>query len=158
MMSLLLWLGTRTAEVWPQVEAAPKHDQIVDFVCRWIPTIEGIWPCGIPPQHHSWNPYSPQPVPSHPCAEDLARQLLNNAEFRALQLGSWLGTTDGQLISQAVAVGLPPPYRQEFQLIVDALVLATNLQQQHGQQVAGGWAAGIVGTALLGFVLSSRSS
>jgi hypothetical protein len=157
-MSILLWLGSRTAEFWPSAEVPSKHDQIVDFVRGWVPTVEGIWPYRIPPQPYSWNPYSPQPVPSLPTAEDLAHQLLHNTEFRSLQLGSWLGTTDGQVISRAVAVGLASPYRQEFQLVVDALVLAANLQQQHGQKVAGGWAAGVASTVLLRLLLSGRSS
>ena len=38
-----------------------------------------------------------------PTAEQLAEELLGFAEFRALQLGTWLGTTDGQVDATAAA-------------------------------------------------------
>jgi hypothetical protein len=56
-----------------------------------------------------------------PTSQDLAEQWLNNAEFRALQLGTWLNTSDGQILAAAVESVLAPGYREEFELLVDAL-------------------------------------
>ena len=74
--------------------------------------------------------------------------LLGDAEFRALQLGTWLGTTDGEVISQAVAQIIPPFYRPEYDLMVKGLTLAASLQAQEGQQVAGKVALGVIGVGL----------
>jgi hypothetical protein len=53
-----------------------------------------------------------------------------------LRLGTWLGTTDGQIISSAVATVIPPTYRPEYNLVVDGLKLAAELQAQGKQKVA----------------------
>jgi hypothetical protein len=41
-------------------------------------------------------------------AEALAKELLGIAEFRALQLGTWLGTTNGEVITEAAEMVAPP--------------------------------------------------
>ena len=69
--------------------------------------------------------------------EQYAQVLLGDAEFRALQLGTWLGTTDGEVISQAVEQIIPPFYRPEYDLMVNGSTLAASLQSQEGQHVAG---------------------
>jgi hypothetical protein len=80
--------------------------------------------------------------------EDYAQLLLSDAEFRSLQVGNWLGTTDGEIISQAVAQVLPPFYRPEYDFVVNGLTLAANLQAQEGQQVAGKVALSVIGAGL----------
>ena len=93
-----------------------------------------------------------QPYWLHQCTsltpEQYALVLLGDAEFRALQLGTWLGTTDGEVISQAVEQIIPPFYRPEYDLMVKGLTLAANLQAQEGQQVAGKVALGVIGAGL----------
>jgi Domain of unknown function (DUF1883) len=42
-----------------------------------------------------------------PSAEQFARELLGDAEFRARKLGTWLGTPDGEAVSEAVAQVIP---------------------------------------------------
>jgi hypothetical protein len=69
--------------------------------------------------------------------EQLATNLLVDTEWQSLRLGTWLGTTDGQIISNAVAIVIPPTYRPEYNLVVDGLKLAAQLQAQGKQKVAG---------------------
>jgi hypothetical protein len=84
-----------------------------------------------------------------PSYEDLAQELLDTAGFRALQLGSWLGTTEGQVIEQAVAVVIPPMFRPQYALVVNGLMRAAELQQR-GDRRAGAVAVSVL---LLGAVL-----
>jgi hypothetical protein len=60
-------------------------------------------------QGYSWL-YGYYQQPPRLSAEELAQELLGIAEFRALQLGTWLGTTHGQIIAEAVEVVAPPFY------------------------------------------------
>lgn len=95
-----------------------------------------------PPPHYMKLPgYGP---PQRPTAEEIGRWLLQDAEFRALELGTWLGTTDGEIIASAVESFLPPLYRQDVELLVDALKFAADLQQTEGREVAGAWALGSI--------------
>jgi hypothetical protein len=94
-------------------------------------------------QSYDWRP---NPLPS---PEDYARTLLADGEFRALQLGTWLGTTDGEIISQAVAQVIPPFYRPEYDLLVNGLTLAAKLQAQEGQLRAGMIALGVISATLI---------
>jgi hypothetical protein len=84
-----------------------------------------------------------------PTAEQLAEELLGFAEFRALQLGTWLGTADGQVIAEAVEMLAPPLYREDAELLVAALNYAAELQWREGQKIAGRVALGAIGAALL---------
>ena len=63
---------------------------------------------------------------------EVARDLLANAEFRALQLGTWLNTPDGELITAAVEAITPPPYREDIELLAEALKLAAQAQRGEG--------------------------
>jgi hypothetical protein len=71
-----------------------------------------------------------------PTAEDFARELLGDAEFRALRLGTWLGTPEGQAVSEAVAQVIPTDYEPVFTLTVDALELAAAQQTKEGRVMA----------------------
>ena len=112
-----------------------KQEQIAAFVDEHISfprrpySILGGWEEG------TWYDalVSPQPRPT---PEELAHGLLANAEFRGLQLGTWLNTPDGQVIAEAVELVAPPFYRQDIELLVQALQLAAQLQRQGGQQRA----------------------
>jgi len=94
--------------------------------------------------------------PQRPSAEEIGKLFLQDAEFRALELGTWLGTTDGEIIAGAVESFLPPLYRQDAELLVDALKFAADLQQTEGREVAGAWALGsIVVAGILWFGIKS---
>jgi hypothetical protein len=87
--------------------------------------------------------------------EELARELLGIAEFRALQLGAWLGTADGEIITKAVESVMPPYLRADTELLVAGLKLAARLQRdQKGQRIAEGVALAI----LVAFVLVALNS
>ena len=94
-------------------------------------------------RHHY--PYQ-QPRPT---SEQLAQELLAIPEYRALQLGTWLGTTNGEIITEAVELVTPPFYREDVELLVEALKLAAQLQAQEGQEKAEEIALGAIGVAAL---------
>jgi hypothetical protein len=114
-----------------------KIEQIVGLLRRRPDLIPQI------SQSYDWRPNPP------PSPEDYARTLLADGEFRALQLGTWLGTTDGEIISQAVAQVIPPFYRPEYELLVNGLTLAAKLQAQEGQWKAGMVAFGAISITLI---------
>lgn len=128
-----------------------KQQQIAQFLDRRV-----SWPRMLGPQ--PWLPY-PYTVPApRPTVDELARELLSDSEYRALQLGTWLNTTNGQIISEAVEMVLPPFYRQDAELLVEALQLAAKLQAQEGQDKAGKIALGALGfAALLSFGIAASS-
>jgi hypothetical protein len=84
-----------------------------------------------------------------PSVEQVADELLAIGEFRALQLGTWLGTTDGQVIAQAVEMVSPPFYRQDVELLVAALQHSAKIQNQEGKDAAGKFALKAIGAAAL---------
>lgn len=88
-------------------------------------------------------------------AQALAAAVLEDAGFRALQLGTWLNTPDGNLIAEVVGQVLPPNYRPEYHLVVEALKIAATHQRQAGVQRAVG--AGVLGAVgLLLWALRDR--
>lgn len=94
-----------------------------------------------------------------PTLEALVNELLGVAEFRALQLGTWLNTADGQIIVQAVESVSPPFYRQDIELLAAALQYAAEHQQKAGRQKAGRFAIRAVGAAaVLGVLIAASNS
>jgi hypothetical protein len=128
-----------------------KCNQIADFLRRRVTFVQNT-------SGYGWGGYSRwQPLPN---IEQFAKDLVADAEFRTLQLGTWLGTTDGEVIETAVGMVIPPIYKPEYDLAVDGLKLAARLQEQEGQQVAGKVALSIVGVSLIaaGMVAAGRSA
>lgn len=128
-----------------QQQTIDKQQQIIDYLADH--------PVFGPYVHHAsaidpltW-PYAPPPV--LPSVEELAETLAKDAGFRALKLGSWLGTTDGQIISEAVGFALPPEYGAAYHLAVEGLVLAAKLQQKEGRETAAAIALVVLVGALL---------
>jgi hypothetical protein len=126
-----------------------KQEQIATFLDQHItlpraPVSYGLWGNAYPWAQSYQYPYVPT---QRPTVEHAARELLGITGFRALQLGRWLGTTDGQIIAQGVESVTPPFYRQDIELLVAALQHAATLQQQEGQQAAGRFALGAIGVA-----------
>ena len=124
-----------------------KQEQIATFLDKNItlprvPISYSPWGTAYP-----WAQAYPYVLPPRPTVEGVANELLGIAEFKALQLGTWLGTTDGTVIAQAVESVTPPFYRQDVELLVAALQQAATIQQQEGQQVAGRFALGAIGVA-----------
>lgn len=92
-----------------------------------------------------------------PTAEELAEEFLNDADFRALQLGTWLRTPDGAAIAEAVALVIPPEYRPAFNLAVEGLKLAADAQAQGDRKNAAKFAGAVVVVAI-GFALLLQDS
>ena len=126
-----------------------KQEQIADFIAKHITLPRMATRYGLA-HYQSPSAYSYGYIPpNRPSVEQVAEELLGVGEFRALQLGTWLGTTDGQVIAEAVEMVTPPLYRQDVELLVAALRYAAQLQQQEGQKIAGRVALGAVGVAAL---------
>jgi hypothetical protein len=106
------------------------REQIAQFLDSYI----SDWPRS-PYWPGAWYPgaaWIQPPVASRTTSAELARDLLANAEFRALQLGTWLNKPDAELITAAVGAIAPPPYREDIELLVDALKLAAQAQRGEG--------------------------
>ena len=78
-------------------------------------------------------------------ARELADELIEDVGFRALQLGGFLNTPDGELIASGVELALPGADRRVVDLAIDALKLAAAKQSeltplQVGALVLGGLA------------------
>lgn len=74
-----------------------------------------------------------QPAMAHQMTpQELAEDLAANAEFRALQLGTWLNRPDVEVITAAVEAITPPPYRQDIELLIEGMKLAAQLQRRGG--------------------------
>jgi len=82
---------------------------------------------------HTWPSSQYQELPT---VEQFAQELLRDSEFRALQLGNWLRTPEGEVISQAVSMVIPEAYGPAFNLAIDGLTLAAELQAKEGRQTA----------------------
>lgn len=81
---------------------------------------------------------SPYTVPPpwrepYPDAQRLAELLLDEANFQALRLATWLSSPDGQLIGEAVALVISPALQPDFNLAVEALQLAAQMQYEQGE-------------------------
>jgi hypothetical protein len=79
-----------------------------------------------------------------PPLEQFRQELLEDTEFQALKLGSWLGTTDGQIIAEAVSAVIPPVYGPAYELAVKGLTLAAEDQAKAARETAGAIALGSI--------------
>ena len=68
-----------------------KCNQVADFLRQSVTFLPNT--SGHPWGRSAWT----QQLPT---VEQFAKDLLADAEFRSLQLGTWLGTTDGEVIRQ----------------------------------------------------------
>lgn len=88
-----------------------------------------------------------------PSAQHYADAFLSDAEFLALGLGSFLATPDGEVISSAVGLVIAPAYAPEYQILVEALTLAAQLQREGQLGKAKKVGALGVGVALIGLIV-----
>jgi hypothetical protein len=72
---------------------------------------------------------SPHIGPALPTIQQIANDLLADAEFKGLQLGGFLNTPTGEFLEQAVQMIVPRALSPEFELIVAGLKLAADRQQ-----------------------------
>ena len=82
--------------------------------------------------------YAPYPVPKA-CTttpRQLAGQLLASDRFRALRLGRGLRGPDGPGLRAAVEALTPLPLREDVELLIEAMTLAAENQQERRRAVA----------------------
>jgi hypothetical protein len=92
---------------------------------------------------------------TRPTAEVLAAEFVENSEFLALRLGTLLGTPQGEIVAQGVEMVSPPFYREDVELLVDALQMAAKMQNK---KIAGRLALGaIIATVALILLASSNT-
>jgi len=105
-----------------------------------------------------WPKYQPWSFVLQPTMADaytaaqIAEALLADAGFRALKLGTWLNTPSGELLVAAVASLAPQPYQADIDLLIDALRLAAQRQQDEARQKL---AVGLLGGAALAIALGA---
>jgi hypothetical protein len=91
-----------------------------------------------------------EPAAASRSPEEIAVELISNAEFQALRLGTWLNTPQGQAVAAAVEAISPPLYREDVKLITEALMLAARTQQKEQRnRVLAGAALATAGLAIL---------
>jgi hypothetical protein len=113
-----------------------RHEEIAEFV-RWSQTLGAVL---VP-----WRTVPPPFREPYPTVEQIADELLEDSEFQALRLATWLRSPDGELIAKAVALVVPPANRSEFKLVVGALQFAADMQyQQGGARRAGAFALAVI--------------
>jgi hypothetical protein len=108
-----------------------RQQQLADYISRHpvlAPYARPALARRIPPRYSAYQ---------LPAAQQLAQAFLEDAEFRSLNLGNWLGTMDGELIAEAVSAVIPPEYSAAFNVAVEGLKLAASLQAKEGRQTAG---------------------
>ena len=101
----------------------------------------------------AWNQFGAVPQYEPLTAERLGAELVPLVEFRLLELGAFLGTPNGQLISEGVALVIPPIYKPEYELVVNALTHAARLQQQGDRADAGKVALAVGSFAAILFLI-----
>lgn len=118
------------------------HQRIANFVQRspiFRPVV--VWPQTVPPFRRL--PY--------PTARQMADELLSDSEFEALRLASWVRSPNGELIAEAVSLVIPPAFRPEYELAVEALRLAAEIQYEQGRPKRLAGALALAGASILSF-------
>jgi hypothetical protein len=81
----------------------------------------------------------------------MAQELLADSEFQALRLASWLRSPDGELIAEAVSLVIPPVSQVEYELAVEALQLAAEIQYEQGSSRRMADVVALAGVSIFGF-------
>jgi hypothetical protein len=90
--------------------------------------------------------------------DDIAQELLADAEFRALKLGTFLNTPDGQMLAAAATAITPAPYQQDVALLIKALELAGRLQHEETQKTVGAAIVVALGAAAVAALLANGTN
>ena len=88
--------------------------------------------------------------PTLPSAAQIAGELIQDGEFRALELGGFLNRPTGKFLEQAVELVVPRALAPEFELLVASLKLAADLQQSQTRSRA---FLAVGGTVLIGILV-----
>ena len=71
-------------------------------------------------------------------ARQVAQDMLEEVEFRDVGLASWINGPDGALITSVVGLVLPWPESAEYQLLIEAILIAGQTQQANQRGLAAG--------------------
>lgn len=129
----------------PEAMTHSLHDYLTGLIASW--------PRNIYPHPHV---LGPPPVASALTVEQLVEMLLADAAFRALKLGTFLNTPDGQVLAPAVSMLTPPPYQQDATLLLKALQLAAQKQHEQARTAVVGGAILFAGGVLAVAVANSK--
>lgn len=80
--------------------------------------------------------------------DQVAAELLADAEFRALKLGTWLSTPEGEFVTAAVTGLAPPLYQPDVEVLIKALQIAARQQQSEARKTLAFGAAAVGALAL----------
>ena len=133
-----------------------KQEEIAAFLERNVdwPRANVFFREVLPPWAQNEFIYASNSQQTRPSAEVLAAEFLDNSEFLALRLGTLLGTPQGEIVAQGVEMVSPPFYREDVELLVDALQMAAKMQNK---KIAGRFALGaIIATVALILLASSN--
>lgn len=121
------------------IEQQALTDYLAKFTAQW-------------PRHQpwAWNPYAAAPFVRS--ADQVAAELLADAEFRALKLGTWLSTPDGEFLAAAATALTPPIYKPDVEVLIKALQLAAKQQQSEARKTL---AAGTAVAAVLALAVAT---
>jgi hypothetical protein len=102
------------------------------------------------PKRDNYNWVLQSPVAGQWNVAEVAGMLIADAEFKALRLGTWLSTPDGQLLASAIEKLAPAPFAEDTQLLIEALQLAAQMQQADARRkiLAGVAVGGVIALAL----------
>lgn len=124
------------AEPPPKIQQLGAHKVTQEDITSYLEGFTSDWPRY---SHYArWNPAVPY---AHAYSvEQIAGILFADAEFRALKLGTWLNTPDGELMTAAAESLSTPLFAEDVKLLVEALKLAAKMQQGdvRGRSLAGG--------------------
>jgi hypothetical protein len=115
-------------------------------VTAYLEKFTGEWPR----YGRAW--YGQQTMASAYTAEQIASALLADPGFRILKLGTWISVPSRELTTEAVTTLSAPLFQQDADLLVEALLLASQKQQEEARQRI---AFGLLGGAALAIALRS---
>ena len=87
-------------------------------------------------------------------ARDIANDLAPSIEREDVHIAQWFESPDGELISNAVALALPPPGGLEVQLLKDAVLIAAQAQNRN-QKIVFGVLASVLASVI--FIVAGKT-
>jgi hypothetical protein len=136
------------------LETSMTHDQ-QRRLAAYLTTFIADWPREDFYSAFPWG-VTPSLASEQYTVREIADMLLGDVAFQALKLGTFLNTPDGKVLAGAVESLTPPPYREDLQLLVEALQVAANLQQEKAREAVMKAVAVVVGVGVAAAVLGNN--
>jgi hypothetical protein len=120
-------------------------------LAEYLAAFTRAWPRQPQPFGYYHPGYPHATIASQHTASEVAQWLLADAGFKALKLGNWLSTPDGELVMAAIEMLAPAPYAQDIELLAEALQIAARQQQADARaKIAAAIALGGVAALAIG--------